>query len=239
VAAAGGDAVALLRYDLLIDDGWVDAVRDGLAGAAAVTGPAVTGGDSPAGPERSTVAGRAVTYFEGGNVAFRADVLSALDGFDEYLETGGARDLAHRLAGAGHDVAWRGGMRAGGAYGADGGADTRSRPTADAGIDDADRAYWKYRALAYRLVKNYGLRPTVTSRVTRHAVGEGMTAARGVLGGTGRPTRLVGAARDALAGTATGASDGLVARARDRSTARNPHGLSARADRAVARYDWR
>jgi hypothetical protein len=37
----------------------------------------------------------------------------------------------------------------------------------------------------------------------------------------------------------TGAKDGLWARFRDRSDARNPYGLSARADRAVERYDWR
>jgi len=42
-----------------------------------------------------------------------------------------------------------------------------------------------------------------------------------------------------ISGIATGISDGLVSRARDRTPARNPHGISKRADRAVARYDWR
>jgi hypothetical protein len=228
VEVAGGDAVALLRYDLLVGSSWVDAIRAGLADAAAVTGPAATAGDSADGPERTDLVGRTVTYFDGGNVAVRADALSAMDGFDEYLETGGARDLAHRLAGAGYAVDWRADMRAGGAYGSDGGAD-----------DDDRRPYWRYRALAYRLVKNYGPRPTVVRRVAKHAVADGAAGARNVVGGSARLTRVVGAARDVVTGTVTGASDGLVARARDQSTTRNPHGVSTRADRAVACYDWR
>jgi len=42
-----------------------------------------------------------------------------------------------------------------------------------------------------------------------------------------------------LVGLAGGSSDGLVARGRDRSPARNPNGISERADRAVAKYDRR
>jgi hypothetical protein len=42
-----------------------------------------------------------------------------------------------------------------------------------------------------------------------------------------------------LVGLTGGASDGFVARRRDRSPARNPNGISTRADRAVAKYDRR
>jgi hypothetical protein len=112
------------------------------------------------------------------------------------------------------------------AFGADGGKTGR-------------RPYWKYRSLAYRLVKNYGVHPSVVRRIASHIGGEGVDAGRDLLGGSGTLTEWVGGGRDALAGTATGASDGFVARARDRSPARNPHGISKRADRAVARYDWR
>jgi glycosyltransferase involved in cell wall biosynthesis len=232
LATAAGDAVALLRYDLLVEPSWTEAVRAGLREAAAVTGPTPRAGDPPNGPERTRLVDRAVTYFDGANVAFRTDALDALDGFDEYLETGGARDAAHRLAGMGFEVAWQEGMRAGSEYGSDGGAEPH-----DGGNNQ--RPYWKYRALAYRLVKNYGLRPTVVRRLASHAVSEGLDAAGELLRGDGRLTGFIGGGRDVATGTATGASDGLVARARDRSSTRNPHGLSTRADRAVACYDWR
>jgi glycosyltransferase involved in cell wall biosynthesis len=224
VEVASGEAVALVRYDLAVGSEWADELRGGLREAAVVTGP--TAGRGPNGPERRRVGGHEVTYFDGSNVAFRAEVLDALDGFDEYLETGGARDAAHRLAALGHDVRWRPGMRVAAEYGSDGGTEPR-------------HPYWKYRALAYRLVKNYGLRPGVLRRVSAHVVGEGVESTREVVRGTLAPTRWLGGGRDAIAGTATGLSDGLVARARDRSAARNPHGISTRADRAVACYDRR
>ena len=51
-----------------------------------------------------------MTYFDGFNVAFSRAALDALDGLDEYLETGGARDLDHRLAANDYDVVWPNGM---------------------------------------------------------------------------------------------------------------------------------
>jgi hypothetical protein len=59
-----------------------------------------------------------------------------------------------------------------------------------------------------------------------------------VVGGDTRPTAWLGSGRDVVVGAVTGASDGLVARSQDRSRTRNPHGLSHRDDRAVARYEW-
>ena len=229
IEVATGDVIALVNYDLQLEDGWLSALVDGLTDAPVVTGPThrtLRGGVTTESPETRTIAGREVTYFSGANVALEADVLETLDGFDEYLETGGARDLAHRLADRELPVAWRPAMCVRREYESDGGRTQR-----DWG--------WKYRALTYRLVKNYGLRPTVARRTLSHAVGDAASAALDVVRGEGRPTTWVGTGRQVVSGILTGYSDGLVARARDNTPTRNPHGISKRADRAVVRYDWR
>jgi len=181
-------------------------------------------------PERRTIAGTDVTYFEGGNVAFRRETLRDLDGFDEYLHTGGARDAAHRLAQMDHSVAWRDGMATDKALVAAKAAD---------GGRTASEWGWKYRALAYRLLKNYGVRPTVVARAGTHAATDAVGAAGDVVRGDSTPSRWVATGRDVLFGLVGGSSDGLVARSRDRTPARNPNGISKRADRAVAKYDRR
>jgi glycosyltransferase involved in cell wall biosynthesis len=229
IRAASGDTVALLRYDLAVEAGWFDALSEGIDGADVVTGPThqtVKAGMTTESAERRTICGRDVTYFNGGNVALRTDVVEKLDGFDEYLQTGGARDAAHRLAGLGYDVTWQPEMS------------VRTEYEADGGTKERDWR-WKYRALTYRLVKNYGFRPSVLRRTAGHAGGDAFDAARDVLRGEVTPTGWFGNGRDVLVGVATGVSDGFVARARDRSATRNPHGCSKRADRAVAKYDRR
>ncbi|WP_435094302.1 glycosyltransferase [Halorubrum sp. N11] len=263
IEVATGDSVALVDYDNRIDEGWLDAVRAGLDDADAVTGPvtpierveterggeaavdeAAVGkerdesdgerrdddGETRAGPERRSIAGTEVTYFEGGNVAFRREALRDLDGFDEYLHTGGARDAAHRLAKMGRTVAWREDL-----------AVTKElpSPTAADGGRTAREWGWKYRALAYRLLKNYGVRPSAVARAGTHAATDAFGAAGDVLRGESTPSRWVATGRDVLLGLAGGSSDGLVARGRDRTPARNPNGISKRADRAVAKYDRR
>ncbi|MFW5939828.1 MAG: glycosyltransferase family 2 protein [Halolamina sp.] len=231
IAAASGDAIAMLGFDRRIAEGWVDAIREGLASASVVTGP--LGADATDGPEARTIAGRDVTYFSGDNVAFRAATLRhTLDGFDEYLHTGGARDAAHRLAGAGNDVGWHDEM-----------ATTRGNDAGEGGPephgpDDHDRR-WKYRSLSYRLAKNYGPRPTVARRTLSHAAVDAADAARAVLRGDGSPSAWFGSGRDVILGIGRGSADGLLARARDRSHSRNPNGLSVERERAVATYDWR
>jgi len=229
IEVATGDVIAFVSDDLRIEDSWREAVTEGLTEASVVTGPThrtVTGGMTTESPETREIARRRVTYFSGSNVAFEAEVLDALDGFDEYLETGGARDAAHRLAGMETSVAWEPSMSVRCEYEADGGQTHR-----DWG--------WKYRALSYRLMKNYGVRPTVLRRTLSHAVGDAASTARDVIGGDAQPTAWFGTGREVVSGMATGFSDGLVARSRDREDSRNPHGISKRADRAVARYDWR
>jgi len=229
IRAASGDAIAFLRHGLAVEESWVSAVEAGLERAPVVTGPVhetLPAGMTTTAPEHREIRGRMVTYFNGGNVAFRAAALDRLDGFDEYLETGGARDAAHRLAGLDDDVEWHSEMCVRTEYESDGGVTSREYG-------------WKYRALAYRLVKNYGLRPTVLRRVIFHAGSDAVAAARDVVAGDTTPTNWFGTGRDVVTGMATGYSDGLVARARDQGPARNPHGCSKRADRAVATYDRR
>ena len=227
--AVTGDVVAFLRYDLVVETSWLDGLRDGLADAPVVTGPThqtLDGGMTTEESECRTVGSREVTYFNGGNVAFRRRVVDALDGFDEYLETGGDRDAAHRLAALDYDVAWRPGMG------------VRREYSADGGVATGDRG-GEYRALAYRLVKNYGVRPAAATGPIRRAVRDALTAGRDVLRGDLDPTEWFATGRAVVSGAARGAADGLIARVKDRSPARNPHGVSDRSDRAVARYDWR
>jgi glycosyltransferase involved in cell wall biosynthesis len=229
IEVASGDVVALLRHELAIEPSWYDALADGIGEAPVVTGPThrtLKAGMTTETPEHDVVTDREVVYFDGGNVAFDAAVLDELDGFDEYLETGGSRDLAHRLAGLGYDVTWRSEMSVRREYSADGGVAARD-------------ATWTYRSLTYRLVKNYGLRPLVATRTVRRAVDDAISAGRDVLGGDVTPTTWVATGRDVLGGIVSGTKDGLVARATDRTPRRNPAGISARDDRAVARYDWR
>ena len=251
IEVATGGTVALVDYDNRIGESWTDGVAAGLEHGDAVTGPVRSGetadgradvdvdgsaGDedrgagTDAGPERRRIAGRDVTYFAGGNVAFRREVLRDLDGFDEYLHIGGARDAAHRLASMDYAVEWEADL-----------AVTKEPPTpaaADGGRTGRDWG-WKYRALAYRLLKNYGIRPTVVGRTAKHAVTDAVSVARDVVRGEATPSGWVANGRDVLLGIVDGSSDGMVARARDRSPTRNPNGLSKRADRAVARYDRR
>lgn len=220
---ASGEVVAFVDFFNRVSSDWLASLRAGLESAPVVTGPAhreVKGGHTTETQEVEQIAGHEVDYFNGGNVAFQIDILEQLDGFDEYLVTGGARDAAHRLAEMGIDVAWEPGMCV----------------TQEPGEDPNDWG-WKYRALAYRAVKSHGLRPTVLRRLVSQATGDAMSVAKDVLSGNAAPTTWFGNGRDIVTGFSAGMSDGLVARARDRTPCRNPNGVSTREDRAVARYD--
>ncbi|AXG06476.1 glycosyltransferase family 2 protein [Haloplanus rubicundus] len=226
---ATGDVVASLRHDLVVEPSWLAGLEDGLPEAPVVTGPThrtLDGGMTTEEFERRRIGSREVTYFNGGNVAFRRSVLDALDGFDEYLETGGDRDAAHRLAALDYTVAWRPEMC------------VRQEYSADGGITTGDRGA-EFRSLAYRLVKNYGVQPAAATGTVRRALRDALDAGREVLRGNLAPTEWFGTGRAVVTGVARGAADGLVARLKDRTPTRNPHGVSDRSDRAVARYDWR
>jgi glycosyltransferase involved in cell wall biosynthesis len=227
IERAHGETIAFVNHTLSISESWREAVRDGLADGDVVTGPTLAGADGQDdGPEVSTIAGQAVTFLNPGNFAFRAAVTEALDGFDEYLDIGGARDFAHRVAASEFSIAW----------------DERMGVTRDIGTDggelDVERG-WKYRSLAYRLVKNYNLRPGVVRRLLSHATGDAYRELRSVIRGEIPPSNWLGAGRDVVTNLVGGTKDGLGARRRDGSPRRNPNGRSARADRAVTVYDWR
>ncbi|MCQ4332242.1 glycosyltransferase [Natronomonas sp. F2-12] len=226
---ARGEAVAFLDPMATAESGWLEAAEGGLSEAGAVTGPTherLGAGVATDTVEDRTIGGRAVTYFNGGNVAFSRDLLIELDGFDEYLETGGARDLAHRIAGVDSAVVWATGMCVSRETAADGGSTERD---------------WRlrYRSLAYRLAKNYGPHPTVPFRTLRHAVTDAGAAFRDVAHGEAKPSAWFGNGRDVTVGSCRGYVDGLRARYTDRTPSRNPRGVSTRNDRAVAVHDRR
>lgn len=229
IEQATGDVVAFLDHHYVISPGWFDAMTAGLEEADCVTGPTrsqLSDQEAIRDPETRRIAGREITYFNPGNVAFTADVLADLDGFDEYLEIGGSRDAAHRLAANDFELTWHDGMLVTGELGADGG---EKEP--DWG--------WRYRSLAYRLVKNYGLRPTVVWRLLRHATGDGYRELKAAMGGDSRPSTWFRNGRTVVANMAGGIKDGFGARRQDKTSRRNPRGRSSRSDRAVTVCDWR
>lgn len=247
-ARASGDIVAFLGDELVVEESWLDALcepdslgaSDGGSGnieerpLGAITGPTnreLRAGVATEEVESRRVGGRSVTYVNPLNVAFTQRALNEIDGFDEYLEVGGARDAAHRLAGTGLGVDWRPSMSVR--------FDPEHAPPARPDGGEQRDWWWRYRSLAYRLVKNYGARPTVVYRVCRHAVDDAWTALREVAAGEGRPSTWLGNGRDVTLGSGRGFVDGLRARFGDRSPRRNPNGISARTDRAVTVFDRR
>ena len=226
---AGGDVVAVVAQGMSVTAEWADALAAGLAEADVVTGPVheqLRAGMTTETVESDALAGRDVTYFNGGNVAFDREALDAVDGFDEYLEIGSSRDCAHRLAAMAFDVSWQSGMGAARELGTDG------------GVREVDEG-WKYRSMAYRLGKNYGLRPRVFARLLSRAGRDALASLRDVARGDADPSGWLGTGRDVLSGLAVGLKDGAWARVLDRTDRRNPYGRSGRTDRAVAVYDRR
>jgi glycosyltransferase involved in cell wall biosynthesis len=296
-ARARGEVVAFLSDELVVESGWLDAIREGFDGefgagatehdtgdeltvtaapadetaevaaadgegeaaadaepdteaaaeadaaadsdpvVGAVSGPThreLRAGVTTEEEERRRIKGRDVTYLNPGNAAFSRDALAAIDGFDEYLTVGGTRDAAHRLAGLDYTVEWSTSMCA-----------RLEAEEHDDGLAVADGGResvgwrWYYRSLTYRLVKNYGVRPTVGYRVARHAVRDAWETLRDVAGGEARPSSWLGNGRDVTIGSIHGSVDGVRARWGDRTPRRNANGLSSRADRAVAVFDRR
>ena len=224
---ANGDIVALVGSNVRIDDSWVGAIRTAIAdGADAVTGPihrTLRGGVTVDRPTVISIAGQEVIDLNCRNVAFDRGSIDALDGFDEYLTRGGARDVAHRLARQDRTVRWDPDV------------------SAQAGPEDDREENWgeTYRSFAYCLVKNYGPRPSVLRQTGGRALADGGATASGIARGERTPTRWLSEGRAVLTNAVLGSKDGIVARVRDRSERRNPTGISARDDRAVERYDWR
>lgn len=223
---ATGDAIAIVDHTVAVTDGWATAATTALSTADVVTGPTTATDSDVATPERRTIAGREVTYFTPGNVAFRRELLSALDGYDESLSVGGSRDLAHRIAANEFELTWAESMRARHTVGTDGGD-----RTTDWGA--------KYHSLAYRLVKNYGLRPTVVRRLLSHASGDLTGGAAGVARGEHPVSWWFTTSWTVFVALLGGSHNGVRSWLADRTPRRNPHGRSSRPDPAVTVYDWR
>jgi hypothetical protein len=227
IEQARGDAIGFVHPFRSIGASWTAAVEAGLDRGDVVTGPThtqLTAGVETETVETRSIAGRTVTYVNAGNVVFDREPLDELDGFDESMAVGGGRDVAHRLAGLEYAVTWRDDMAVRESVGADGGGHDWGQ---------------KYHSLAYRLVKNYGLRPTVVKRLLAHAVGDAARELRGVLDGESKPSRWFGTGRTVTRSLAGGVRAGYEARRLDRNPRRNPRGRSSRTDRAVDVYDWR
>jgi len=227
-SAAGGDVVAFLRYDLAVEQGWADGIRESVAeGADAVTGPThrtVRAGMTTEERETWTVGDRVVTFVNGHNGAFTREALEAVDGFDEYLDTGGSRDISHRISARSFAVSWNADVCVRGEYQTDGG-----REPADWGRT--------YESLAYRLAKNYGFNARAVGTTLRTAFRDGAGALRDVARGDSEPSSWLENGKRVWSGIAVGAKDGLAARKRADDGSANPNGISARADRAVRQYD--
>ncbi|WP_435152740.1 glycosyltransferase family 2 protein [Haladaptatus sp. DFWS20] len=229
IAEATGDIIAFVGQDVAIEASWHDGVEQAISnGVNVVTGPVhrlVKAGMTTETVETRTIAGRDVTYFSGQNAVFTREAIETVDGFDETLQTGGARDCAHRLANLDQSVTWS--------------------PMVSVSLDERDdegiERDWgvKYRSLAYRMTKNYGPRLTVFRRTIQDAVADAREAGRDVASGDAEPSFWASCGKRVCKGIAIGTKDGALARIRDRSDARNPAGLSSRANRAVERYDWR
>ncbi len=229
LAEATGDVVAFIGHDVTVEESWFDGIEQGITdGVDVVTGPVhrvVRAGMTTETVETRTIAGRDVTYFSGQNAAFTRDAIEHVDGFDENLTTGGARDCAHRLASLERSVKWS----------------PKVSVSRDGREDEGIDREWgvKYRSLAYRMTKNYGPRLTVFRRTIQDAISDARETGRDVAAGDAKPTLWASCGKRVCKGIAVGMKDGVLARVRDRDDTRNPAGLSSRADRAVERYDWR
>lgn len=233
IAAATGDVIGFVSHDSQISEDWVDVVASAIDdGADVVTGPVhrrVDGGHTTESLETSSIGSRTVRYFDGGNVAFTRATIEALDGFDQYLHTGAARDAAHRLAGLDARIAWAADMV------------VLREETDDVfhRIGDDDEATvlgLKYRSLAYRLAKNYGFGPSFVRSIVRDPLEEAVTQAWDVIRGDASPSQWFVTGSNVLRNIAQGTQDGLSARVHDRSPTRNPNGVSTQTQRPVARY---
>jgi len=226
---ARGDVVAFVDQGLSVTDSWAGAVADGLDDSEVVTGPVhvpLRGGMTTEDVETEHVGGREVTFLNSGNAAFRRTTLDAIDGFDEYLDVGSSRDAAHRLAALDASVSWQSGMGVAREFGTDGGVRERDHGG-------------KYRSLAYRLSKNYGLHPGVVRRMFSMAGRDAVDSLRDVASGDDRPSGWLATGREVVVGLSRGTAAGTWARLLDRTSRRNPNGRSSRSDRAVAVYDRR
>ena len=231
LAKADGDAIAFLDPGTAVESTWIGAIETALtAGTDAVTGPVhreFDGDVTTESLEEARVGSRTVRFFDGGNVVFSREAIEALDGFDEHLEMGAARDVAHRLAGQDRTLRWEPTA-----------AVLRTATDVARQNGSAHRRHaLHYRSQGYRVAKNYGLGWKTTVQLVGKLARDGYAETKSVAVGDGKPSRWFGNGRDAITQVARGATEGLTARLTDRTPSRNPNGLSARQDRPVSRCE--
>lgn len=221
VKLATGDAIALLPHDRLIDDSWTSAITNHLSASAdAVSGP-TQGADTP---HTIPTLDRQEQRYNPENIAFTADAIKSVDGFDEYLSVGGMSDLCTRLQAEKYSIDWAPAMTVHSPYGTDG------------GMTDIDR-FEQYRSATYQLLKNRGLGPVLTGQIIKDAVTDAAHAAQKIFSGRIDLTDWFKDGKDVIRGLFTGGKDGISARYR--SSSRNHSGVSAATDHIVEVYDWR
>ena len=239
LAEASEDFIALLAPQHRVHEGWGGVITETLSGHVdAVSGP-IAPGDNSSDDIGDSAADQDLAI-SGGNMALTRSALTALDGFDEYLDIGGTSDLYRRLTHEGLHLVWHPGMRVQPNHPDDVTVSENAVPPA--GWQEHRDPDWgvRYRSRAYLEVKNDGLRPWVIAGLVASALRDGGAAASDVIRGHGRPTAWVGNGTSVLRNSIVGIRDGRDARRADRTTARNPHGLSrADADRIAARTDRR
>ncbi|MFP8952705.1 glycosyltransferase family 2 protein [Natrialbaceae archaeon A-arb3/5] len=224
-----GDVVAFLDGQYVVEDGWYEAIERSIERDADVISGPVTGEErlDEDEPRPIPIDETGVDdAFDVDNAAFDRTVLTALDGFDEYLEVGGSWDCAQRVQSLGFEVRVADGMAVHAEFGADGG-------TAEPDWETT------YRSLSYQLAKNNGPRPRVFARTAGNAIRDGLVGVRRVISGSVTPTDWFSDGVDVVTNIGAGFRDGIRARYADRSARRNPNGLSVRHDRAVRVYDRR
>lgn len=220
------DIVAFVNPEARVESGWKRAIRTSLTTGDVVTGPIhhpVRAGVTTESVETTRIRDRTVTYFNSGNMASQMDVMTTIDGFDEYLEIGGARDAAHAMAANEYSVTWTPEMA----------VTIKSLPD---GGQQARNWQWRYQSLAYRLAKYYGFHPTVLHRIGRHSISDALDGLSEVIHGETQLSNWFGTGRDVVFGTIRGTFDGY----RTRYILRSKHhrtGWSDRTDRAVSVYD--
>lgn len=231
LAAASGDAVAFLGQGTRIESTWLAAVETALrAGADVVTGPVhrQLGGDvTTESLEESRIGARTIRFFDGGNVVFTREAIERLDGFDEHLDVGAARDLAHRLGAQEMTLRWEPEASV-----------LRTTPESTPQAESVARqSVLAYRSRGYRMAKNYGVGRDTILGLSKLLLRDGFTETKAVATDDAKPSQLIGKGRRATRAVLRGVKEGLAARVTDQTERRNPNGLSARTNRPVARCD--
>lgn len=222
---ASGDIIALLSPRYQIQPGWAEAIVESLSEQADLV-------SGPVDLEETEDVHRGIHPRDGirvigGNLALTRQAVRALDGFDEYLMTDGARDLGQRIAGQDLHVIWHPEMRVRAEE-----PPQLHRRQHRGGYENAwhgsERTDWGalYRSMTYHVVKNRGVGFRPIGGILIAALRDGYDAAKDVFHGSGSPSVWAANGVIVVRNVVRGGIDGWRARRTDRTPAKNPYGLS-------------